>query len=78
MVTGSLPSNRTCLVVPALVAAPGPPMATCTSLTTSGAFPNTFEILILISLPPTLVCTMSRTVWRVNPVADRPVAAGCT
>jgi uncharacterized lipoprotein YbaY len=65
-------------VVPGTVAAPDSRIATWTSLTASGAVPNTLEILIRISLPPTLVCTMSRTVWSVNPVADRPLVPGCT
>src|SRR6202012_6205814 len=46
--------------------------------TPRGPGQKALESRIRIRLPPTLVCTISRTVWSANPVADSPVVAGCT
>ena len=72
----SRPPNVTRWLLPATIAAPVPLSETRTSLIVSGLLPNTLEILSRISLPPTLVRTMSRTVSSLNPVWDRPVVAG--
>src|SRR6516164_8628862 len=70
IVTPLLPPNVSTCVVPGTSVAPGPATATSTWPTRSGAAPKLLLIVTRAALPPTLVKTMSRTVWLRKPAAD--------